>query len=244
VLISESKVSGFSLQSYARPVKDQAIRFGVGTADEPYVPVWRIWAQRSDAYLSARDIAGTLKISLHESGEWVTQFTTQSGIRIDGASRRVVSWQRPPPFADGWVQGPSVVVPAVEWAGELNLQQKGKNLDKVEWFAAPKAGEKLCFIVLFASKRGADIAGVSIDGDMHTTEPLQLENGGSVWLQVRYVPLGPGEPEHLNALDREFRAFSTTGQPAELSAAAMEVFKDQPLVIQFPLGLRHFTFDR
>jgi hypothetical protein len=225
-------------------VKDHAIRFGVGTADKPYAPAWRIWAQRSDVYLSARDIAGTLKISLHESGEWVTQFTTQSGIKIDGASRRVIRWQRPEPFADGWVQGPSVVVPAVDWAGELSLRQKRKNLDKVEWFAAPKAGDKLCFIVLFASKRDADIAGVLIDGDIYITEPLQLQNGGSVWLQVRYVPLGPGEPEYLDSLDREFRAFSTTGQPAELSAAGMDVFNDQPLVIQFPLGLRHFTFGR
>lgn len=225
-------------------MKDQAIRFGVGTPDKPYVPVWRIWAQRSDVYLSARDIAGTLKISLHESGEWVTQFTTQSSIKIDGASRRVMKWQRPAPFADGWVQGPSVVVPAVEWAGELNLRQKGKNLDKVEWFATPIADEQLSFIVLFSSKRDAHVASVSIDGDMYITEPLKLENGESVWLLARYLPLGPGEPEHLNALDREFRAFSTTGRPAELSAAGMEVFKDQPLVIQFPLGLRHFTFKR
>jgi hypothetical protein len=46
-------------------VKRHAIRFGVGTSDEPYVPVWSIWAQRSEVYLGARDIAGTLKISLH-----------------------------------------------------------------------------------------------------------------------------------------------------------------------------------
>jgi hypothetical protein len=124
----------------------------------------------------------------------------------------------------------------------LDLRQKSENLDKVEWFAAPKAGEKLCFMVLFASKRDADIAGVSIDGDMYTTEPLQLENGESVWLQARYVPLGPGEPDHLDVLEREFRAFSATGKPSDISAAGIEVFKDQPLVIQFPLGLRHFTF--
>jgi hypothetical protein len=183
-----------------------------------------------------------LKISLHESGEWVTQFTTQSGIKIDGASRRVIKWQKPAPFADGWVQGPSVVVPAVEWAGELKLRQKAENLNKVKWFAAPKAGEKLCFIVLLASKRDADVAGVLIAGDMHIPEPLELKNGGAVWVQARYIPLGPGEPEHLNVLEREFRVFSTTGQPAELSAAGMEVFDDQPLVIQLPLGLRHFTF--
>ena len=117
-------------------MKDSVIRFGVGIPDKPYVPVWRMWPHRSDVYLSARDVVSTLKISLHESGEWVTQFTTQSGVKIDGASRRVITWNRPEPFADGWVQGPSVVVPSVEWAGELNQRQKGKTLDKVEWFAA------------------------------------------------------------------------------------------------------------
>ncbi len=33
-------------------------------------------------------------------------------------------------------------------------------------------------------------------------------------------------------------------EPADVGAAGIEVFKDQPLVIQFPLGLRHFTFNR
>ena len=225
-------------------MRDQVVRFGVGTPDRPYVPVWRIWPQRSDVYLSARDIAGTFKISLHESGEWVTQSTSQSGVKIDGMSRRHTAWRRPAPFADGWVQGPSVVVPAVEWAGELDLRQKVKESDKVEWFQAPEAGEKLCFMILFASNRDADIARVSIEGDVYITEPLQLENGEFVWLQVRYVPLGPGEPEHLGAIERKFRVFSATGQPADVSAAGIEVFKDQPLVIQFQLGLRHFTFNQ
>jgi hypothetical protein len=229
-------------QSYARTVKDQAIRFGVGTSAKPYVPVWRLWSQRSDVYLSARDIAGTLKISLHESGAWVTQFTTQSAIQIDSASRRVMRWQRPAPFADGWTQGPSVVIPWVEWAGEFDLRQKPKNLDKVQWFVAPKAGEKLCFMVLFAAKRDADIAEVSTAGDLHGTERLQLKNGDTVWLQARYLPLGPGEPEHLDVLEREFRVFTASGKTADISAAGIEVFRDQPLVIQFPLGLRHFTF--
>jgi hypothetical protein len=223
-------------------VKDQVIRFGVGSPDRPYVPVWRIWPQRSDVYLSARDIAGTFKISLHESGEWVAQFTNQSGIKIGGVSRRHTTWHRPAPFADGWVQGPSIVIPAVEWAGELGLPQNVKESDNVQWFPAPKAGEKLCFITLFASNGHADIAGVSIEGDMYITEPLRLENGEFVWLQARNVHLGPGEPEHLDAVEREFRAFSATSQPADVSAAGIEVFKDQPLVIQFPLGLRHFTF--
>ncbi len=189
-------------------------------------------------------MAGTFKISMHESGEWVTQFTSQSGIKIDGVTRRHTTWQRPAPFADGWVQGPSVVVPAVEWAGELNLRQKVNESDKVEWFPAPKAGQSLCFMILFASNGGADIAGVLIEGDMYVTEPLQLQNGELVWLQVRYGPLGPGEPKHLDAIEREFRVFSASGQPEDVGAAGIEVFKEQPVVIQFPLGLRHFTFDR
>jgi hypothetical protein len=44
------------------------------------------------------------------------------------------------------------------------------------------------------------------------------------------------------SLEREFRVFTAAGEPADISAAGIEVFGDQPLVIQFPLGLRHFTF--
>lgn len=55
--------------------------------------------------------------------------------------------------------------------------QKGKQSDEVEWFQAPKVVEKLCFMILFASNGDADISGVSIEGDMYITEPMQLENG-------------------------------------------------------------------
>jgi hypothetical protein len=57
-----------------------------------------------------------------------------------------------------------------------------------------------------------------------------------------FLRISPGEPEHLDAVEQEFPAFSATSQPADVSAAGLEVFKDQPLVIQFPLGLCHFTF--
>jgi hypothetical protein len=222
---------------------NQVIRFGVGSAATPYVPVWRLWVSKSDVYIAQRDMAGTFKISLHEK-DWVTQFTRESGVRINGVSRRHTKWEMPPPFTEGWVQGPTISVPAVEWAGEIGIKQDVSDSSNVEWFPVPSPNHRIDFTVLFSdSGQRPDDASVLRNGDMLEEESLSLTNGKTVWLYGREVVLSSDDQSHISWLENEFRGFTSSGTLEDLKGAAgIEVFKDQPLVIQFPLGLRHFTF--
>src|SRR5205807_1267806 len=138
--------------------------------------------------------------------------------------------------------GPAVVVPAVDWAGELGMRQTLNKPAEISWFPPPPAGAKVSFMTLFAPNCTAEISRVSLQTDLYVTEPLRLENGECVWLLARYEPLGLGEPEHMEALAREFPVFNAGGKPSDTSAAGIEVFTELPLVIQFPLGKRHFVF--
>jgi len=225
-------------------VAKSVIRFGVGSEQRPYVPVWRLWNHRSDIYLAQRDMAGTFKISLHESGEWVSQFTQQSGVKISGKSRRHATWTRPEAFSGKWVKGPTISVPAVDWAGEIEIKQDVEDKDDVTWFPTPEAGMRLDLTVLLSeADPNPGIQSVLLPTDMLVTETLLLSNGERVWLYARQVPLDTEEQSCISVLDREFRGFSVNGRREDMrGAAGIEVSKDQPLLIQMPLGLRHFAF--
>lgn len=62
---------------------DFVVRVAVGHIQGPHSAVFRIWspAGKSDDYASLREIAGEIKISLHETGDCnaglTTQFSTQ-----------------------------------------------------------------------------------------------------------------------------------------------------------------------
>jgi hypothetical protein len=76
----------------------------------------RFEAYGSDIYLAVRMFAGTMKFSMHKTGEWVSAFTEQSGVVLpETGSRRHTEWQRPPEFTPGWTHGPVVMVPWVSW---------------------------------------------------------------------------------------------------------------------------------
>lgn len=248
MLLAEASRSGtFEPHSAVRMVsmEKQVIRFGVGSPDKPYASTWRLWANGSDTYLAARTIAGIFKISLHKSGEWISAFTEQSGLTLqvdNNTSRRHTAWRKPPEFRKGWTQGPSIVVPWVPWAGELRQIEKVK--PDMSWYPVPAKNNELFLTLLISEpETGSDISKVLINGDMLEQKTISLANGQRVWLYGREIPIRPEDREHLRWLDKEFRVFTFNGEPAGLSTVTgLEVFKDIPVLIQMPLGLRHFTF--
>jgi hypothetical protein len=96
------------------------LRFAVGRPGRRS-SVWRLWANRGkdDVYIAARQSAGILKVSLHESGDWRLQwvgddhgdvsFTTRDGDESQG--RVIDRWSRPPAGATGWTDALSIWVP-------------------------------------------------------------------------------------------------------------------------------------
>jgi hypothetical protein len=90
-------------------------------------------------------MAGTLKLSLHASGERISAFTEQSGVVIqETGSRRHKTWKRPPEFTPGWTHGPAVIVPWLSWRDEL-LWKYEEYPDDTEWVPEPRRSKKIPF---------------------------------------------------------------------------------------------------
>ena len=98
------------------------IRFVVGDPDDLRASTWRCWIAgrgKDDIYLAPRPIAGSFKVSLHESGDWRVAFTTEfkekmkrQGRWAEGDHRSVARWRKPEQLAPGVVLAFRVIVPA------------------------------------------------------------------------------------------------------------------------------------
>jgi hypothetical protein len=200
---------------------DPALRFAAGSPERPNSGVWRLWTHGSDTYLAARIAAHLFKLSMHKSGQlsmhksgqWISAFTSQSGVVVDKetGSRRHRTWTRPPEFTPGWVQGPAVVIPWVKWRGQFQPIGQPPPPDTV-WVPGPARKRKLVFNVLFAAATvPADaIKSVSQPGDW-IVGSLPLANGETVWLQARQAGISSDERKGLAAVEREYYGIEVSG---------------------------------
>lgn len=223
---------------------DPTVRFAAGSPERPHSAVWRLWVHGSDAYLGARMVLGTIKLSMHQSGQWISAFTSQSGAVIDETgSRRTHTWQRPAEFTPGWTMGPAVAVPWVTWRDELRSREPLPS--DTEWVAGPKRNKKLLFSVLISSPAvTTDATSVSRPGDRLLDRSLPMSNGEAIWLQVRQAEMTPEENNVLTSMERQFRGFRVTGSLDSVGAWGLWITTSPegiPLLVQIPLGRRHFT---
>jgi len=194
-------------------------------------------------YLAARDVAHLFKFSMHKTGEWISAFTSQSGIvSTKSGSRRQFTWTRPPEFTPGWVQGPAVAIPWVKWRGQF--QPTGKPPPDTLWVPGPARKRKLLFNVLFSTPTvpAEGINSVSQPGDW-IVGSLPLSNGETVWLQARQAGISSDERKGIASAEREYQGFQVSG---DLNAVDPWGFwitvspQGVPLWVQFPLGRHHF----
>jgi hypothetical protein len=226
---------------------DPTLRFAAGSPERPNSGTWRLWTHRSDTYLAARITAHLFKLSMHESGEWISAFTTQSGAVLDTGSRRHRTWTRPPEFAPGWVQGPAVVIPWVKWRGQFQPIGKPLPADTV-WVPGPARKRKLVVSVLFSAVTVAasGINSVSQPGDW-IVGSLPLANGETVWLQARQAGISLDERKGIASVEREYRGFQVDGDLRGIDPWGIWITTSPagpPLMVQFPLGRHHFQVNR
>ena len=69
---------------------DPTLCFAAGSPKRPNSGVWRLWTHGPDTYLAARVAAHLFKLSMHKSGQWISAFTSQSGVVVgkETGSRR------------------------------------------------------------------------------------------------------------------------------------------------------------
>ena len=55
-------------------MRQPSLRFGISDCHDRRGATWKLWTEtargESDVYLTCRALAGTLKVSMHHSGQW------------------------------------------------------------------------------------------------------------------------------------------------------------------------------
>ena len=138
--------------------KAETIRFAVGSPDGPCGSIWRAWVPqgRSDIYIAARGLASSIKISLHESGQWQHSFTKEfyerklSGKRGPLRTRHRSTWQRPPEIGPGVTLAFRIIVPHSEVTANIHgtIGQRS-----IVWIPRPAEGSIIEFQVWLTKPR-------------------------------------------------------------------------------------------
>ena len=175
---------------------ESAVRFTVADGSGLRAATWKCWTPsgKEDVYLACRELGGTLKTSLHQSGEWHTAYfadfyegrvpeehRTEEGRFID-------KWSRPTPIAPGVTLAFRVVTPWTSVATREDVPQPV--------FIVPPAsvGNAIEFDV-FLVDRTTPVTGWPGKNKQNTklVGYYELPNGASVWIvwwEVRMPDLG------------------------------------------------------
>lgn len=135
--------------------KENAFRFGVKSSDGKSSGIYRIWGNgkgsTSDIYFSIRTIAGILKISFHESGDYRSAFTQQY---VEKEIEKG-TWNKNSRILDRW-QCQNEIRPRAKCALRLAIPtrtliedvNRSKENGKIYWIS-PKTGDTITEIDIF-----------------------------------------------------------------------------------------------
>jgi hypothetical protein len=83
-------------------VAKHSLHFAVGSASGPLSSEWVVVASHGDVYITGAGLGSTLKVSLHESGEWqsafVSEFFDKKPDWLTAKTRAMSRWVRPAPL--------------------------------------------------------------------------------------------------------------------------------------------------
>jgi len=134
-------------------------RFVVGTEGGPFSSVWSAWHGSNDYYVSARTIAGAMKISLHGSGKCrialvdaYAEKLKEEGIFPD-RDRALLKWDRKPTPNTRAIKALGVIFPT----GYMRGEEPKFSLKKPTWgFQAAPAGRAV-EIAFYYSRENPDV---------------------------------------------------------------------------------------
>lgn len=184
--------------------QDPRIRFAVGSADGPRSSVWVIWRHtnktKADVFLATRALAGTLKISFHESGETRDAFTSEYAARTPAlqseASGRIrQQWRREQLGATGISRLYQVCFPH----SELRKWPIGSELTATDITWVPQTPQDATFIELLVTRPGLEALQIR-NFDAVRAEPLVhwfLPSGENLLVLARAGPLDSKARLHI-----------------------------------------------
>lgn len=175
---------------------EQSIRFGIKNANGERATTWKCvipkGVNKNDIYIMCRNLGGTLKTSLHESGNWHTAYIHNfyeknvPGEHKNEKGRFVEKWNRPLNIADGVTLALRIITPS----RSVNTQFDESKFKKMSWI--PNAPvDKATEIYIIITKPRDEIAGWPGSRSMGTEliGSLNLDNGDTVWIVYSYVDI-------------------------------------------------------
>ena len=112
------------------------------------------------------------------------------------------------------------------------------------WYPAPPEAGQICFTLLISSteKTASSLGEVLHANYMYETEPLRLANGEQVWLCAELLEMTPEQVRYVDAVSAQFMGFTLKVAPDQAKAYGQDIHRDSelPLIIDFPLGRKHF----
>jgi len=152
------------------------IRFAVGEPGDQLSPVWRIWNEKNEVYLTAKFMGGAFKVSMHASGVWTVAATSESRIELSPGNRRMKTWRRPPEFQPGWTWGPHIGVPRMPDTDHAKIDEG--QTKPIEWPPKPEPGVRATITIYFAAakKTPQDTAEISTTDGAFLNDYLALKN--------------------------------------------------------------------
>lgn len=185
--------------------------------------MWRLWKDKgkSDVYISARTLAGVVKVSLHESGDWRFAFHEpfwKARVAPRAEDRRIERWARPPPI-NGITPAFMIVVPFAEIGlPRRPLPDKAKKYAKdAIWVTPAPEGFATYFNVMYTNPGGPEPS----EHDRFIGR-FGLPNGQTVSVLIQEHAIAEGQQRQLEAARRAISAQISEGQSidrADLEAA-------------------------
>jgi hypothetical protein len=182
------------------------LRFAVGSREDVRSSVWRLWAKGNDLYLAARSLAGTSKISFHQSG--LNRFAPNSNTPRPS----LVSWSRPPEIFPGWTVIFAILVPPHTTLDPLRDVLRDNK--PVHFIDPPEPGTKAIFQIVLSHKAAqvADMKQLPADKNYTIQGRIQMKRE-LAWLVSFYDNFGPQEQgtvaDHFNKIKIHLRPGST-----------------------------------
>ncbi|AII60150.1 hypothetical protein X793_00375 [Dehalococcoides mccartyi CG4] len=172
--------------------KQHSIRFGISDGNGRRACTWKCWTHigsgKSDVYIICRSLDSSVKVSLHDSGNWRVAFSQefyheQSDIFAENPKGRCLSVWEPIEISPGVILAFHIVTPYSSITNPI-----GKNDNNVIWaLQKPKYTASEIFIVLTSSDAvvsswpGKNSMGTSLLGS------FQLENKSKMWIVEKPV---------------------------------------------------------
>jgi hypothetical protein len=189
-------------------MKNHTFRVAVGDSNGAQSTVWRIWTNRTDVYVSARDIAGDIKVSLHQSGTSQIGFTAESAEKrgIHPHARLASRWHRP--TGGKVVREFQIIIPASEVVPLRH--QAGRKAD-ISWQPVSSPGTCTYLTLFHGAGWSADPDPLLQVDDVLVTqlESWALPNGDHVWVTLHAAALSPEQHTQLVDTKREILSHST-----------------------------------